>query len=68
MFPTSTQREGSTTLRIIFHHTVIETCFDMLKTQKMRNNDAIQILDPPILKIILKLGQLIPQFHSTIEF
>ena len=34
--------------------------------QDYKNYDAIQILNPSILKIILKLDQLIPQFHLTI--
>ena len=37
--PARAQREGITTLRIyqylIFHHTVIETCFEMLKSPEL---------------------------------
>ena len=34
----------------------------------MRNYDTIQIMNPPICKIVLKLDQLIPQYYFTIEF
>ena len=51
------QSEGITTLRIyqygIFHHTGIETCFEMLKSENTRNYDAIQIINPLIFKIVL---------------
>ena len=42
--------------------------FKMLNPQNTRNYDAIQIMNPSILKIVLKLNQLIPQFHFTIKF
>ena len=32
----------------IFHHTVIETCFEMLNPQNTRNYDTIQVINPPI--------------------
>ena len=32
------------------------------------NYNAIQTVDPPIIKNILKLNQQIPKFHFTIKF
>ena len=40
----------------------------MLNPQNTRNYDTIQITDPPVLKPILKLDKLIPQFNFTIKF
>ena len=37
-------------------------------SQNTRNYDAIQIRDPQILNIFLKLDQLISQFNFTIKF
>ena len=41
--------------------------FKMLNPQNTRNYDAIQIMNPSILKIVLKLNQLIPQFHILLN-
>ena len=35
----------------------------MLKSSDQKKYDTIQTMDPPILKIVLKLDQLIPKFH-----
>ena len=37
------------------------------KILRKQNYDAIQIINPPIFLIVLKLDQLIPQFHFTIK-
>ena len=34
----------------------------------MRNYDAIQIINPPMFKIVPKLDQQIPKFLYTIKF
>ena len=53
----------------MFHHRVIETCFEMLKSsENTRNYDAFQIMDPPILDIVLKLDPPIPQIYFSIKF
>ena len=46
------KEKGITTLRIyqyrIFHHTVIENCFEMLKSSAHeKNDDAIETINPP---------------------
>ena len=35
--------------------------------QNTRNHDTIEMINPQIFKIVLKLYQLIPQFHFTIK-
>ena len=63
------REKGITTLRIyqygIFHHTVIETCFEM---QNTRNYNVIQIINPPIFKIVLKLDQKIHNLILLLNF
>ena len=46
---------------------MIETCFEMLYPQNIKNYDAIQMVNSSIFEIVLKLNQLIPQFHFTIK-
>ena len=43
------------------YKTVIETCFEMLKSSEHTNYDAI-------FNIVLKLDQLIPQLNFDIKF
>ena len=62
-----TREKGITTLRTyqyqIFHHPVIETCFAMLKSSEHeRYYDAIQTINPPILRIVRKLYCWSPNF------
>ena len=58
--------KGITTPRIyqywIFHHTTLETCFEMLNPQNTRNYDSIQTINPPIFKIFLNLICWSPNF------
>ena len=39
----------------IFHHTVIDTCFEMLKSSEHEKLCRYSNYEPPILKIVLKL-------------
>ena len=70
--PPWNQKERGNTLRIyqnlIFHHTAIKISFEMLKSSEHKKLWRGQIINSPILKIILKLDQLIPQFNFTIKF
>ena len=71
-YPDIAQRKGITTLRIyqngIFHHTVIETCFEMLNPSEHQKLLLYSNYKFPIFKFFLKLDQLIPQFYFTINF
>ena len=66
------REKGITTLRIYqyckFHHTVIKTCFEMLTSSEHEIWWRCSIYNTPIFKIVLKLDQLIFQFHFTIKF
>ena len=62
------KRKGSLLLWIyqywIFHHTVIKTCFEILKSsehEKLCRYSNYKSLN------VLKIDQLIPQFHFTIK-
>ena len=52
----------------ISSYIVIVTCFEMLQSSNRENYDAIQIINHPIFKIVLKLDQMIPQFYFTIKY
>ena len=63
-----THREkGITTLRKYqywkFHHTVIKTCFKMLKSFEHEKSWLYSNNKSPNFKIVLKLDQLIPQLY-----
>ena len=67
------REEGITSQRIyqywIFHHIVIKTCFEM-HAKILRTREIMTLLKyrSPILKIVLKLDQLIPQFNFEVNF
>ena len=67
------QREKIANLRIyqcwILHDTVwFKPVLRCENPQYTRNYDAIQIMDFPIWKIVLKLDQLITQFNFNIKY
>ena len=57
-------RAGITSLKI-YHNTVIQTCFEMLKSSEHKKLCLFKLKIPQTFKIVLKL---IPQFHFTIKF
>ena len=54
-----TERKGITNLKFsqywMFHHRVIETCFEMLKSSEEEKLWGRNYMDPLICKIVLKL-------------
>ena len=65
------REKGITTLRIyyywIFYHTMIKTCFEMLKFSDYEKLWCYSNFNIPIFNIVLRLDHMIPQFHFTIS-